>query len=87
MNRSKVFFLPVKTEKSNIQPEDVGRLFYEAGLASCVVSGDLVAVKAHFGEEGNVTHIKPKFLCPVVEAVERADGVYMKMEHPPSAKE
>jgi uncharacterized protein len=49
-------------------------LFHEADLGSCIQKHDLVAIKMHFGEEGNDTSIPPAFVKPVVEEVKNRSG-------------
>jgi len=39
-----------------------GALLDRAGLAEAVAKDDLVAVKLHFGEEGNTGFVQPVFL-------------------------
>lgn len=50
------------------------RLLERAGLGGAVGAGDLVAVKMHFGEEGNDGHIAPGLVRPVIEEIKRLKG-------------
>lgn len=45
------------------------QLLERAGLPAVIKSGDLVAVKMHFGEPGNVRYLRPIFPVMVVEAL------------------
>jgi len=49
-------------------------LVKKAGLEDVIEKGDLTAIKLHFGELGNTAFIRPLFIRPVVEAVEKAGG-------------
>jgi uncharacterized protein len=66
---SKVFFADMRTGARENLFGKIGRLMKEAGLASCLSKGDLVAVKVHFGEKGNHTFIRPIFIRRVVDEV------------------
>ncbi len=45
-----------------------------AGLPSLINEGDLTALKLHFGEMGNDTHIRPIFVGAIVELVKNLSG-------------
>jgi hypothetical protein len=51
-----------------------GHLLERAGLRDAIEEGDLVAVKLHFGEEGNTGFVQPVFLREVVKRVRAAGG-------------
>lgn len=51
--------------------EIVISLFNDAGLDACIDKNDLTAIKMHFGEEGNDTHIPPDLVRPVVEEIKK----------------
>ena len=72
---SRVYLVDMRARR----PEDaverkLARLFDEAGLASVIDSGDLVAVKVHFGTPGNERHVRPQHVRVVVEKVREAGG-------------
>ncbi len=50
------------------------RLLREAGIEKIVESGNLVAIKVHFGEEGNTGFISPLFASAVVSYVKELGG-------------
>ncbi|PKQ17059.1 MAG: 4Fe-4S ferredoxin [Actinobacteria bacterium HGW-Actinobacteria-7] len=52
----------------------VGKLLKHAGLAAAIEDGDLVAIKLHFGEEGNTGFVHPVFLREVVRRVRKHGG-------------
>jgi uncharacterized Fe-S center protein len=49
-------------------------LFHKSALGDCITRNDLTAVKMHFGEEGNDTHISPDLVRPVVEEIKKSGG-------------
>ncbi|MDO8914477.1 MAG: DUF362 domain-containing protein [Coriobacteriia bacterium] len=51
-----------------------GQLLERAGLRDAVAEGDLVAVKLHFGEQGNTGFVHPVFLREVVARVKSHGG-------------
>ena len=70
-----VYFIPAaRSEGPRVVAEKVRSLFGKAGLDTLVHQNDLVALKIHFGEQGNVTSIPPGFAKPVAEEVTRLGG-------------
>ncbi len=51
-----------------------GRLLERAGLRDAVSEGDLVAVKLHFGEQGNTGFVHPVFVREVVSRIKAHGG-------------
>ncbi len=49
-------------------------LLEKIGLFDVVKSGDIVALKMHFGEPGNVRYVRPVFAVMLVEAILEAGG-------------
>ena len=47
----------------------ISGLFDAAALGRCFAADDLVAVKVHFGERGQVTHVPPDHIRPLVSKV------------------
>lgn len=60
---SKVFF------SKKITPDSVGELFDIAGAETVIKNNHLTAIKIHFGEDGNLGYIKPRFVKPVAEKI------------------
>lgn len=58
---SRVFFIDI--DKFKELPELVSR----AGLQQVIAKDDFVAIKIHFGEEGNIGYIKPQFIKPLIQ--------------------
>ncbi len=50
------------------------RRLIEAGLAGTVAAGDLVAVKTHWGEAGNLAYLRPPYARLLVDHVHAAGG-------------
>ncbi len=72
--RAKVYFAPVRTPGKHSLVKRAGRLLERAGLRETVTSGDLVAVKLHFGETGNTAFVRPVYVREVVARIKDAGG-------------
>lgn len=55
--------------------EKIEQLLDAAGFASLFEPGEAVAIKAHFGERGNTTHLRPEVLRRVVKKVRSQGGL------------
>lgn len=71
---AKVWFAPVRSPKKQSLVTRSGALLDRAGLKSCVAEGDLVAVKLHFGEQGNTGFVQPIFVREVAKRIREAGG-------------
>lgn len=71
---STVWFAPVQSDRKRSLVSRAGDLLDRAGLASAVAPGDLVAVKVHFGEEGNTGFVQPLYIREVVKRIKAAGG-------------
>lgn len=69
-----VWFAPVRTTKKESLVKRAGTILKRAGLAGVIAEGDIVAIKLHFGEEGNTGFVNPVFLREVVALVREAGG-------------
>ena len=69
-----VWFAPVRSVKKVSLVKRAGTLLERAGLADAIGEDDLVAVKLHFGEEGNTGFVHPIFLREVVARVRALKG-------------
>ena len=67
---SKVYFADIRA-RSNDQSKaaKVQKLFDKAGFGDLINEDDLTAVKLHFGEDGNDSHISPVFVRKVVDKI------------------
>jgi hypothetical protein len=71
---SEVFFADMRAKSGDNLLDKVGRLFDRAGLASLIKPRDLVAVKLHFGERGNLAFVRPQFVRQIVDRIRAAGG-------------
>ncbi len=72
---STVYFSDMRTSKEGNLFDKIGKLMEKSGLAGFVSSGDLVAVKIHFGEKGNHAFVRPIFIRRVVEEIKKYGGL------------
>jgi hypothetical protein len=64
---SKVFFTDLRTgSKGNIAAK-IRRLFARGGFEGTIAKNDLVAVKTHFGEYGNIAYVPPPVIRVFVD--------------------
>jgi uncharacterized Fe-S center protein len=72
---SEVYFADFRADKSaHSVPNKIQRLYRKAGLGNTFAPGDLVAIKTHFGEEGNTTYLRPELVAKVVDLVAKDGG-------------
>ncbi|MDA3935671.1 MAG: DUF362 domain-containing protein, partial [Actinomycetota bacterium] len=69
-----VWFTPMRTTGKKSLVSRSGQLLERAGLSSAIADDDLVAIKLHFGEQGNTGFVNPVFLREVVRLVKSAGG-------------
>jgi uncharacterized Fe-S center protein len=69
-----VWFAPMRSTKKLSLVKRVGMLLERAGLSSVIAEGDFVAVKLHFGEEGNTGFVQPLFAREVVKRIKERGG-------------
>jgi len=73
--RSVVYFAAVKDGEDDKYIRNAIRSLYEAaGIDKFIENKDLVAVKTHFGEKGNVTYLKPVYLRTLVDRIKKSGG-------------
>lgn len=71
---AEVYFVDMRTRSGLNLLDKVDRLFDRAGFADLISPGDLVALKIHFGERGNLAYIRPQFLRRLVNKVKAQQG-------------
>lgn len=72
---SKVYFSNTRTRKhADSKIAKISRLLDALNLDEMITPQELVAIKLHFGEYGNDTHLNPTFARKVVEKVIAAQG-------------
>jgi len=73
--KNNVYFIDLRaTAKENLVAK-LARLLDTAGLSETIKERDLVAVKLHFGEQGNTAFIRPIFIRKIVESIKQIGGV------------
>ncbi|MDZ7260829.1 MAG: DUF362 domain-containing protein, partial [candidate division KSB1 bacterium] len=71
-----VYFAPVREKESpDLIEKKILALYDEAGFDHCITQNDIVAIKMHFGEKGNVTHISPRYVRPIVTKIKQGGGI------------
>lgn len=75
MEKSKVYFTDYYSDshKNNLSAK-IKRLFDKAGFSEIVGKNEMVAVKVHFGEKGNITYVHPVNVRQVVDKVKENGG-------------
>lgn len=63
---SKVFFKRVTYQDLLNDPSILTRALKQTDLTTNISSREFIGLKIHFGEKGNLSHINPKFLTPLV---------------------
>jgi len=72
--KAEVYFAPVRSLGKKSLVTRAGALLDKAGLARVVADKDMVAVKLHFGEQGNTGFVSPVFVREVVSRIRQAGG-------------
>ncbi len=70
---SRVYFVDLHLKKKTTLLEKVDVLLEALELSGRFRKGALVAVKLHFGEEGNLAHLRPQWVRRVVEYLRRLE--------------
>lgn len=71
---STVYFAPMRSVKKLSLTKRAGSLLERAGLGDAIATDDLVAVKIHFGEEGNTGFVQPMYVREVVARIKAHGG-------------
>ncbi len=72
---AKVYYADTRANKSGeSMVEKLYTLFQRAGFADLYGEDELVAIKQHFGEEGNTAFIRPVYTRRMVEAIKETRG-------------
>ena len=67
--RSDVFFIPLRTQRKRSLLDRINLAMTRAGIDNMIQEDDKVAVKVHFGEEGNTAFVSPLYARAVVSRV------------------
>ena len=71
---SKVYFTDLRATGNRSLLDKMERLMEKAGFDRLISPGDLVAVKIHFGEQGNLAYIRPQYVRRVVDKIKALRG-------------
>lgn len=74
MDESKVFFTDFRTRPGRDILRKFKDLIYRSGLEQINFKNQLVAIKIHFGEPGNIAFIRPNFAAVAAEIVHDLGG-------------
>ena len=69
-----VYFAPMRSKMKKSMVARVGGLLGKAGLSGVIAEDDLVAIKLHFGEQGNTGFVHPVYLREIVRRAREAGG-------------
>ena len=71
---AEVFFMNLRTKQGQSLITKLEQLIASAGLLDCVKPKDLVAIKLHFGERGNLAYVRPQYVRRLVEQIKKKGG-------------
>ena len=74
MDKSKVFFTDFHVSGDETLPKKLHRLMKRAGFETIDFSDSYVAIKIHFGELGNLAHLRPQYARVVADYVREQGG-------------
>jgi len=74
MNVSRVYFSDLRASFKENLLSKLTRLIDTAGLEDIITTRNLVALKLHFGEEGNTAFIRPVFLRCIVDRIKELEA-------------
>jgi len=74
MPAAAVYFTDMRTRQGANLLQKTQRLFQAAGFSECIRPNDLVAVKLHWGEVGNLAYLAPPLVRAVVDQVKECGG-------------
>ncbi|MBI4979137.1 MAG: DUF362 domain-containing protein [Spirochaetes bacterium] len=73
MAHADVFFTPMTAQTSDTDAAAIIRKLYDLlPVTKQLCEDDLVAIKTHFGEDGNTTHVKPAYIRVIADALKNA---------------
>ncbi|MBI5788327.1 MAG: DUF362 domain-containing protein [Candidatus Schekmanbacteria bacterium] len=68
---SPVYFINMRARQGLNLFDKIERLFKKSSLKQFVTGGDLLAVKIHFGEDGNLSYIHPRIVRFIIEQLKK----------------
>lgn len=69
-----VFFTNMRARSGMGLLDKLERLFDRAGIGEVIAPRDLVAIKLHFGERGNLGYVRPQYLRRLVHKIKSRGG-------------
>ena len=74
MSKAKVYFTDMRVVGRDNIPAKMMRLAREAGIDTIDFEGKFVAIKLHFGEDGNLAFLRPDYARELVEYIKSRGG-------------
>lgn len=75
MDKTKVYFTDFRTEAfGDGLPIKLKKLIKKAGIGQLDMDGKFVAIKMHFGEQGNISYLRPNYARAVADLVKELGG-------------
>lgn len=75
MEKAKVYFTDFRTKANGDGlPTKLKKLIKKAGIADLDLEGKFVAIKMHFGEQGNISFLRPNYARAVVDVIKELGG-------------
>lgn len=74
MERSPVYFTDFRCTRDGGLPEKLKRLCKFAGIQTIDFEGKFTAIKMHFGEDGNLSYLRPDYAKAVADVVKELGG-------------
>ena len=75
MEKAKVYYTDFRTIAfGDGLPTKLKKLIQKAGIGQIDMDGKFVAIKMHFGEQGNISFLRPNYARAVVDVVKELGG-------------
>ena len=74
MEKAKVYYTSMRTVGHENITQKLVRLCKTAGIGNIDFEGKYVAVKVHFGEDGNLAYLRPNYAKAVVDLIKQLGG-------------
>ena len=73
MEKAKVYFTDMRVKDETL-PQKMMMLAKKAGIDKIDFNGKFVAIKIHFGEDGNLAFLRPDYARELVEYIKSRGG-------------
>jgi hypothetical protein len=74
VDRAKVYFTDLRAKPGKNLLDKLKKLVLEAGIEEIDFKGQLVALKIHFGEPGNLSYIRSNYVACIVQLIKELGG-------------